>query len=141
VPGETPIGRRFDRHSSANWHGSELGWDNNIKNEVIHVSDSMAALDYLFGTGSYAGRGTGSLPSLILLDLKLPKMDELEVLQKIRENEQTRLLSVVILTTSSEEKDIVNGDKLGARTVAFASRLSSLNLSKLCERSDDTGWC
>src|SRR5512143_3636681 len=73
---------------------------NNILNEVIVAKDGVEALDYLFGTGTYAGRDPGIGPMVVLLDLKLPKVDGLEVLKKMRADERTRLTPVVILTTS-----------------------------------------
>ncbi len=89
---------------------------NNIKNEVVVAHDGAEALDYLFGTGSYAGRDLTIMPQLTLLDLKLPKVDGLEVLRQLRANELTRLLPVVILTSSNEEQDRVNGYGLGANS-------------------------
>ena len=89
---------------------------NNIKNDVVVVHDGAEALDYLFGTGSYAGRDLTVMPQVTLLDLKLPKVDGLEVLQRLRANELTRLLPVVILTSSNEEQDRVNGYGLGANS-------------------------
>ena len=89
---------------------------NNIKNDVVVVHDGAEALDYLFATGSYAGRDLTIMPQLTLLDLKLPKVDGLEVLRQLRANERTRLLPVVILTSSNEEQDRVNGYGLGANS-------------------------
>jgi two-component system, response regulator len=89
---------------------------NNLSNEIIVVGDGVEALDFLFGTGMYAGQDTKDLPILILLDLKLPRMDGMEVLKSIRENERTKLLPVVILTSSSENKDKINGYTLGANS-------------------------
>ena len=88
----------------------------NISNEVVVTHDGAEALDYLFATGGYAGRDTSIMPSVILLDLKLPKIDGLEVLRRIRADERTKLLPVVILTSSKEEQDLVNGYKLGANS-------------------------
>ena len=87
---------------------------NNIANRVIVAKDGVEALDYMFGTGLYAGRNAKDIPIVILLDLKLPKIDGLEVLKSIRQNEFTRLTPVVILTSSAEEKDVVNGYNMGA---------------------------
>ena len=87
-----------------------------IMNEVVVAQDGVEALDYLFGTGKYAGRDTRVLPQVMLLDLKMPRMDGLEVLQRVRSDERTRLLPVVVLTTSSEDKDRVESYKLGANS-------------------------
>src|SRR5947208_13786228 len=89
---------------------------NNIKNEVVVARNGAEALDYLFGTGPYAGRDLTVMPQVTLLDLKLPKIDGLEVLRQLRANELTRLLPVVILTSSNEEQDRVNGYGLGANS-------------------------
>lgn len=89
---------------------------NNIFNRVIVARDGVEALDYLMGTGIYAGRDVSELPVVTLLDLKLPRLDGLEVLKKIRENEQTKLLPVVILTSSLEQQDLIDGYKLGANS-------------------------
>ncbi len=82
---------------------------NHMANDVVVAGDGAEGLDYLFGTGKYAGRDADELPALILLDLQLPKIGGLEVLRKVREDERTKRIPVVILTTSDEEEDIVNG--------------------------------
>ena len=89
---------------------------NNILNEVVVARDGAEALDYLFGGGSHAERDTSVMPGLILLDLKLPKVDGLEVLEHIRADDRTRLLPVVILTSSKEEQDLIDGYSLGANS-------------------------
>ncbi len=89
---------------------------NNIKNEVVVARNGAEALDYLFGTGPYAGRDLTVMPQVILLDLKLPKVDGLDVLRRLRANELTRLLPVVILTSSNEERDRINSYGLGANS-------------------------
>jgi len=89
---------------------------NNIQNEVVVARDGVEALDYLFGTGAYAGRDTSNVPSVTLLDLKLPKVDGLEVLKRLRADERTKFLPVVILTSSKEDQDLLNGYKFGANS-------------------------
>ena len=88
----------------------------NIMNEVVVVGDGVEALDYLFGTGDYAGRDTSVMPQIILLDLKMPKLDGMEVLRRLRADPRTKLLPVVILTSSREEQDVMNGYQLGANS-------------------------
>lgn len=88
----------------------------NVLNEVVTVRDGVEALDYLFGRGAYAGRDTDVLPQLVLLDLKLPKLNGLEVLRRLREDPRTRLLPVVVLTSSDEERDIVESYRLGVNS-------------------------
>ena len=89
---------------------------NNISNKVVVARDGVEALDYLFGTGAYEGRDTRTMPVFVLLDLKLPRMDGHEVLRRIREDAKTKLLPVIILTSSNEEKDVINGYLLGANS-------------------------
>jgi len=89
---------------------------NNITNKVELARDGAEALDYLFGAGAYSGRDTSLMPAVILLDLKLPKIDGFEVLRKLRADDRTKLLPVVILTSSKEEQDIVNGYSHGCNS-------------------------
>jgi two-component system, response regulator len=89
---------------------------NNIKNGIVVVRDGVEALDFLFATGRHAGRDTSDLPEVVLLDLKLPKLDGFEVLKKLRADPRTRLMPVVILTSSREQQDIINGYGLGANS-------------------------
>lgn len=89
---------------------------NKITNEIVVVRDGVEALDWLFAEGAYAGRDRNELPQVILLDLKLPKVDGLEVLRRIREDDHTKLLPVIILTTSEEESDRLAGYSLGANS-------------------------
>jgi two-component system response regulator len=89
---------------------------NRIPNQVIVTRDGVEALDFLFGTGAYAGRDLSIMPAVVLLDLKLPRIDGLEVLRRIRADERTRLLPVVILTTSKEQRDIYEAYSLGANS-------------------------
>ena len=89
---------------------------NNIKNEVVVARDGAEALEFLFGTGKYAGRNTDVIPQVVLLDLKLPKLEGLEVLRQVRADRRTKLLPVVILTSSNEEQDRIQGYDLGANS-------------------------
>jgi len=89
---------------------------NRIANEVVVARDGVEALDYLFGTGIHAGRDTTNAPAVVLLDLKLPRIDGLEVLRRLRADDRTRLLPVVVLTTSKEQQDIHEAYSLGANS-------------------------
>jgi two-component system response regulator len=88
----------------------------NIANAVEVARDGAEALDFLFGTGAHAGRDISNLPTVVLLDLKLPKLDGIDVLQRIRADERTRLLPVVILTSSKEQEDVVASYRLGTNS-------------------------
>ena len=90
--------------------------NSNISNEVVVARDGVEALDYLFATGAYAGRNLSVMPQVVLLDLKLPKLDGLEVLRRLRADERTKVLPVVILTSSNEDLDRTNGYGLGANS-------------------------
>lgn len=89
---------------------------NNILNEVVVARDGAEALDYLFGTGTHAGRDLSEPPQVVLLDLNLPKLSGLDVLRRIRGDERTRLQPVVILTSSAQEQDMIAGYGLGANS-------------------------
>jgi two-component system response regulator len=109
---------------------------NNITNDVVVAHDGVEALDYLFGRGAHEGRNTSILPQLILLDLKLPKIDGLAVLRAIRADARTKLLPVVILTSSTETRDLLDGYDIGANSyvrkpvdfTAFAEAVRHLGL-------------
>jgi two-component system, response regulator len=93
----------------------------NLANRVFHVKDGAEALDFIFATGTYAGRNVGNVPKVIFLDLKLPKLDGLQVLERIRFDDESREVPiknvpVVILTSSKEERDIVESYKLGVNS-------------------------
>ena len=90
--------------------------ENNVLNEIVVVNDGVEAVEYLFGTGRYAERDPRDVPALVLLDLKLPKLGGIEVLRQVREDERTRYVPVVILTSSSEEEDIVASLESGANS-------------------------
>jgi CheY-like chemotaxis protein len=89
---------------------------NNLTNSVHVVKDGAEALDYIFATGAYASRDINHHPKVILLDLKLPKVDGLDVLRRIKSDERTRVIPVVVLTSSKEERDLVESYKLGANS-------------------------
>ena len=107
-----------------------------VTNELVVVRDGAEALDYLFGTGKFAGRDTSVLPTVVLLDLELPRIDGHEVLRRLRADDRTKLLPVVILTSSLEEGDVARGYALGANAyvrkpvdfVEFAQAAKTLGL-------------
>jgi two-component system response regulator len=103
-----------------------------VSNEIVVVRDGAAALDYMFGSGKHSGRDVSDLPALILLDLKLPKIDGLEVLRRIRADARTKLTPVVVLTASREDEDVLRSYSLGAnayvrKPVEFAEFAKAAN--------------
>lgn len=90
--------------------------ESRVANKLVVVRDGQEALDYLFATGKYTGRDVNEMPQVILLDLKLPKVDGLEVLHILRADERTKLLPVVVLTSSKEEQDLIDSYSLGANS-------------------------
>lgn len=87
-----------------------------LSNKLIHLKDGVEALDFLFGNGAYSARDVNQHPRVILLDIKMPKMDGIEVLRNIRANESTRTIPVVIMTSSNEDKDILASYQLGVNS-------------------------
>jgi len=108
----------------------------NLSNNLIHVEDGAEALDFIFGTGSYAHRNTNNVPKVILLDLKLPKVGGIEVLQKVKSDARTKMIPVVVLTSSAEDPDIKKCYELGANSYIvkpvqfdnFAKTIANLGL-------------
>ena len=109
---------------------------NNLANKLVWVKDGAEALDFIFATGSFSGRSIENGPKVILLDLKLPKVDGMEVLQRIKSDERTRIIPVVVLTSSKEDRDVAESYKLGVNSYiskpvefdAFARIVSELGL-------------
>ena len=104
--------------------------------EVVVAGDGEEALDYLFGKGSYAGRDTGVMPEFVLLDVKLPKMDGLQVLEHLRGDERTELLPVILFSSSREHEDVVAGYRLGANSYVA----KPANFEKFSEAMQYLGW-
>src|SRR5438876_6298798 len=87
-----------------------------LANKLVHVKDGVEALDFIFGTGTYAGRDTAQHPKVVLLDLKLPKVDGLEVLRAIKSDQRTKTIPVVVMTSSQEQRDVVESYQLGVNS-------------------------
>jgi two-component system response regulator len=108
----------------------------NIANQVAIARDGQEALDFLFATGKYAGRAPATMPAVVLLDLKLPKLDGIDVLQRIRADPRTKLVPVVVLTSSSEDEDMIRSYQSGANSYvrkpiefsAFANAVTQLGM-------------
>jgi two-component system response regulator len=104
--------------------------------EVVVAGDGEEALDYLFGRGSHAGRDTGLMPEFILLDVKLPKVDGLQVLERLRADERTRIVPVILFSSSREHEDVVAGYELGANSYVA----KPANFERFSEAMRYLGW-
>jgi two-component system response regulator len=109
--------------------------NNKIHNEVVVAHNGVEALDFLFGTGAHAGRDLNTMPQVVLLDLKLPKLDGLAVLQRLRADPRTKRLPVVILTSSNEERDRISGYDLGANSYVR----KPVDFDEFCEAARQLG--
>lgn len=109
---------------------------NHLANKLVHLENGAEALDYIFGEGEYANRDISNLPKMILLDLNMPKVNGIEVLQKLKSDERTKMIPVVVLTSSKEDPDIIKCYKLGVNSYvvkpvefdSFANAVSELGL-------------
>lgn len=110
--------------------------ENNLSNSIVWLKDGKEALDFLFGEGDYQGRNIKQQPKVILLDLKMPKIGGLEVLSKVREDERTRKIPVVVLTSSKEDKDIVESYNLGVNSYI----VKPVDFDKFNESIQDLGY-
>ena len=106
-----------------------------LANNLVHVRDGEEALDFIFARAAYAERRIENAPKVILLDLKLPKVDGLEVLRKIKSDERTKTFPVVVLTSSREEQDVVNSYKLGVNSYI----VKPVNFDKFLDAVSDLG--
>lgn len=88
----------------------------NLGNNLVHVSDGVEALDFIFARGKFSDRSVGDIPKVILMDLKMPKMDGLQVLKEIKKDDRTKMIPVIMMTSSKEEKDIVDSYQLGVNS-------------------------
>ena len=104
--------------------------------EVVVAGDGEEALDYIFGKGHYTGRDTDVMPEFVLLDIKLPKMDGLQVLERLRDDERTELLPVILFSSSREHEDVVAGYRLGANSYVA----KPANFEKFSEAMQYLGW-
>lgn len=108
----------------------------NLANKLVHVKDGREALDFLFGEGEFSGRDTNNKPKVILLDIKMPRVDGIEVLRQLKSNEKTKAIPIVIMTSSSQEKDIIASYTLGVNSYVvkpvefdgFAKAVSELGM-------------
>lgn len=108
----------------------------NLANKLVHVKDGKEALDFLFGEGEFSGRDTNNKPKVILLDIKMPRVDGIEVLRQLKSNEKTKAIPIVIMTSSSQEKDIIASYTLGVNSYVvkpvefdgFAKAVSELGM-------------
>ncbi len=110
-----------------------------LANKLVHVKDGAEALDFVFGTGAYAGRDPTRLPKVVLLDMKLPKVDGLQVLRAIRRDERTRTIPVVVMPSSEEQRDVVGSYNLGVNGYVF----KPVKFDQFCKALSELGsdWC